>query len=98
MSITARAIAAPPSTRTLEVVVEEERVNTEYRPAPPPADYGPTSDTIASALKEELPDLRQACDGATGDAEAPPWNFLFLFPVAMFVMFAVFGLVMCFDH
>ena len=78
--------------------MEEERVNTEYRPALPPADYGPTSDTIASALKEELPDLRQACDGATGAPEAPPWNFPFPFPVAMFVMFAVFGLVMCFDH
>jgi hypothetical protein len=71
MSITARAIAEPSSTRTLEVVVEEERVNTEYRPALPPADRGPSSDTIASALKEELPDLRQACDGATGEPEAP---------------------------
>jgi hypothetical protein len=98
MSIPARAILAPPSTGTLEVVVEEERVKTEYGRALPRADYESTSDIIASALKDEAPDLQQARDGATGDPEAPPWNFLFLSPVAMFVMFAIFGLVMCFDR
>src|SRR5437879_607810 len=91
MSIPARAILARPSTCTLEVAVEEERVNTEYRHALPRADYDPTSDIIASALKDEAPDLQQARDRATGDPEAPPWNFVFLLPIAMFVMFAITG-------
>jgi hypothetical protein len=63
----------------------------------PPDDYEPTVDRIASAVKNESPDL-QVHDGGTGDPEAPQWNFLFLFPVAMFVMFAIFGVVMGFDH
>jgi hypothetical protein len=59
----------------------EERVDTEC--ARPPADYEPTPGKIASPLKEQSPDLQQVHDGSTDDPEAPPWNFLFLLPIAL---------------
>jgi hypothetical protein len=78
--------------------VERERMSTEHRDArPSAADRDPTSDMIASALKDESPELQQPRDSAPDDPEAPPWNFLFLFPLAILVLFTLFGLVMCSD-
>ena len=58
----------------------------------------PSIRTLEVVVEDDPPDFQQSREGGTGDPEAPPWNFLFLFPVAMFVRFAIFGLVMCFDH
>ncbi len=77
---------------------EGRRVSTECRQTLPPTDDEPTSDMTVSAPKDESPDLQQVRDGGTDDPEAPPWNFLFVLPVAMFVLPAILGLVMCSDH
>ena len=73
-------------------------MSTDCRDPPPPANYESTSGVIASEVKNESSDMQRAREGGTDDPEAPPWNFLFIFSVALFVLFGVFGLVMCSDH
>ena len=51
-------------------------------------------DTTSSLQEDESGNLEQRSDAEEDDPEAPPWNFLFVLPVALLVLVAIVGLVM----
>jgi hypothetical protein len=75
---------------------DEERVNTDG--ALPPGEHEPSPHTKTSPPADETRDLQPVSEAEEDDPEAPPWNFLFVFPVALLALLALIALVMFFGR
>lgn len=73
-----------------------ERVNTDA--ASPSGEHEPSRLTKPSPPPDEAPDSQPGSEAEEGDPEAPPWNFLFVFPAALLALLALIALVMFFGR